>query len=68
VDDELNPDFTTWLLSRLGQPVPCELCRTETARADLREITVPGAVVVGERVGLDFVVSRVVWICRRCPG
>jgi hypothetical protein len=56
----------TWLtdlLDRLGEPVPCELCRTPTPATELTECRVPGAVIPE----WGIVVDRVVWVCPRCP-
>ena len=51
------------LLALMGQPVPCEICRTPTATADLTETRVPGAVIFDGTI----VVDRIIWVCPRCP-
>lgn len=51
------------LLDRIGQPIPCALCRTPTPAADLTERSVPGHLIVE----WDVVVDRLVWVCPRCP-
>ena len=51
------------LLSRIGRPVPCAVCGTLTPAADLTETTVPGALIEE----WDIVVTRVIWVCPRCP-
>ena len=34
-----------WLIDQIGKPIPCGLCRSPRASADLKEIIVPGAVI-----------------------
>jgi hypothetical protein len=53
-----------WIIDRVGQPIPCELCRTLTMAVELRELVVP-ATVLQE---WDIVVHRIVFVCGRCPG
>jgi len=61
-------ELLRYFLDRLGEPAPCELCRTMTAKSELREVFVPGAVVESRDLGLDFVVDRLVFVCPACPG
>jgi len=57
-----------YFLEHLGEPAPCELCRTMTATSELREVWVPGAVVESRDLDLGFVVDRLVFVCAACPG
>jgi hypothetical protein len=72
MDDGMNDyfgDFREFLLSRLGQPVLCALCRRPTEPTSCRELLVPGTVVPADRfLGYDLVVHRTVWVCGACPG
>jgi hypothetical protein len=52
-------DGLDWLLGRLGQPIPCEICRVPTPAADLTECLVPGALIAE----FDIIIDRVVWVC-----
>jgi len=59
----MSDDLWDWMFDRLGQPIPCELCRTPTAAEDLTECRVPGLLIAE----WDVVVDRVVLVCPRCP-
>lgn len=52
------------LLDLIGQPVPCALCKTVTPVDQLREVSVPGAVIFDG----EITVNRIVWVCPNCPG
>jgi hypothetical protein len=59
----MSDELWDWILDRIGEPIPCELCGTPTAPADLTECRVPGMLIAE----WDIVVDRIGWVCPRCP-
>ena len=59
----VGDDLLDWLLTRVGQPLPCPLCGTLTLPGQRTEVKIPGAYVAE----WDMVVRRVTWVCPACP-
>jgi hypothetical protein len=59
----MDNDWLAGLLARIGEPVPCAVCGTPTAPAELTETTAPGYLIED----WDVLVSRVTWVCPSCP-
>jgi hypothetical protein len=59
----MSDQLLDWFLVHAMDPVPCEICRTPTAKAQLSECWIP-AYVSGV---FGFVVERAVWVCPSCP-
>lgn len=57
----------SWFAERIGQPIPCDLCQTPTAPANLRETTIVSAIVTVVP-GCEITPQRVLFICPNCPG
>lgn len=63
-----HPDWSSWLIDHLGQPLPCALCDRLYPAADLVEAVLPAGVVEFDLPGggPSFVLQESVWVCRRC--
>jgi hypothetical protein len=66
-------DWLTYLLDRMGESRPCDLCGTPTMPADLTETTIPSRVLDFGVPGLrasdpdPVILRQVIWVCPRCP-
>lgn len=59
----MSEQLLDWFLLHARDPVPCDICRTLTAKAQLTERWVP--TYVSDE--LRLVVDRAVWVCPTCP-
>ncbi len=59
----MSEQLLDWFLLHAKDPVPCDICRTPTAKEQLTECWVPA--YVSEELG--FVVHRAMWVCETCP-